>query len=230
MIKYLLAFLFVAQSAFAWTRTDTLFVTVDSGDGRGLGTDFSRTGEMYHGYLNGNGIAQSYNWVMSKIPAGQTITAATAYYRANGNIAGTDTSYVMLENANNPQPPTSVANWNSRAVTDSILWLGGGTWTSGNRYRPDSVAFTTIFTALYNAGYCDSGEYINLFWKGRNVSTSTAVRRTYGYDISTSYPVWIIVTHSTASSATNGRRRRVITVGSLEPQFIEWTKWERCNE
>lgn len=226
MIKYLLAFLLVAHTAFAWTRTDTLLVTVDSGDGRGLGTDFSRTGEMYHGYLNGNGIAQSYHWMQSKVPAGQTITSAAFVVRANGNITGTDTCKVMFEFANNVSPPTSVANWNGRTWGDSVTWIGGGAWVSGTRY---SLDVTTQFAALYNATYCDSGEYFTISWRGRNVSTSTAVRRIYGYDISTSYAAWLIVTHTTASTDNPGRRRKMLTVGSLEPQFIEWTKWERVQ-
>lgn len=214
-------------SVMAWTRTDTLKVEADSGDGRGLGTDFSRTGEMYHGYLNGNGTAQSYHWMRSLIPSGQTIDACTLWVRANGNITGTDTCQVMFEYANDVDPPTSVANWNGRTVGDSVQWLGGGAWVSGTRYP---LNLTTQFRALYNAGYCDSNEYLTVFWKGRNVSTSTAVRRIYGFDISTSYVTWLIVTHTTTSTGNPGRRRKDLqTIYSLEPQFVEWTKWERVQ-
>lgn len=198
-------------------------VEADSGDGRGLGTDYSRTGEMYHGYLNGNGLAQSYHWMKSLIPAGRTIAACSLVVRANGNQTTTDTGRVMFEYANNVSPPTSVSNWNGRTWGDSVTWIGGGTWTNGTRYPLD---VTTPFTQLYTAGYCDSGEYFTISWRGRNVSTSTQVRRIYGFDIDPTYVAWVVVTHTAASAAIPPRRRRLIQLGSLEPQFIEWTKWE----
>lgn len=201
-------------------------VAADSGDGRGLGTDFSRTGEMYHGYLNGSGLAQSYHWMKALIPAGRTIAACSLVVRANGNQTTTDTCKVMFEYANNVSPPTSVANLNGRTFGDSVSWIGGGTWTSGTRYPLD---VTALFSALYNATYCDSGEYFTIFWRGRNVSTATQVRRIYGFDVDPTYAAWVVVTHTAASTGTIPRRRRLIQLGSLEPRPVEWTKWERVR-
>lgn len=202
MKKILILILMVAASqAHAWTRTDTLKVTSDANDARVIGSTLATTGTMYNGKFDDGSYCSSIHRMQSLIPAGQTITSAIFEVRAYG-ITGTDTSYVMFENANSPSMPSSGSDFNSRTVTDSVQWLGGGTWTEGTRYQK---TVTTPFAALYAAGSCDSGEYVNVFWKGRNVSNTVNQYRTIlGYDNNPTYVAYLIVEHTTAASAYLG--------------------------
>ncbi|MCC6963737.1 MAG: hypothetical protein IT585_10850 [candidate division Zixibacteria bacterium] len=198
-------------SAVAWTRTDTLRVASANDDVRLIGSDFSNTGTLYHGYLSGDGLASSAHRPMSLIPAGQTITSAYWVPSANSQ-AGTCTTRVFLQKSNNPSQITSSVDFNARIVadsltTDSITIIGGITWVEGTRYP---FEITALMQQVYNAGFCDSGEFVNLFWLGRNLATSTAYLSLYAYDQSATEAGFIVVTHETAAAEPNNRRRRAI--------------------
>lgn len=203
----LLAMTLLTGSAAAWTRTDTLRVAAANDDVRLIAGTFSATGTLYHGRTAGDGIASAADRMMSKIPAGQTITSAYFVPAAAGQ-AGTCTTRVFLENSNNPAQITSAGDFNGRTLTtDSVTIIGGGTWTEGVRY---SFEITTLLQAVYNAGYCDSGEYVIVFWLGRNIASADHYRSTYAYDQDSGVAGWIIVTHETAAAGDNRRRRAIL--------------------
>lgn len=197
MKTFLLIMLMAMSSpAFAWTRTDTLKVTSDANDARVIGSTLATTGTIYNGKFDDGSYCSSIHRMQSLIPAGQTITSAIFEVRAYG-ITGTDTSYVMFEDANSPTMPSSGADFNSRVVTDSVQWIGGGTWTEGTRYQK---TITTPFSTLYAAAKCDSGGYVNVFWKGRNAANANHYRTILGYDNDPTYVAYLIVTHETAAT------------------------------
>ncbi len=160
----------------------------------------------------------------SLIPAGQTITSAYWVPSANSQAA-TCTTRVFLEYSNNAAQITSAADFTARTKTaDSITIIGGITWVEGTRYP---FEITTLMQAVYNAGYCDSGEYVNLFWLGRNLATSTAYLSLYAYDQSATEAGFIIVTHETAAAEPNSRRRRaIIDMGAIVDRFPILCQWE----
>lgn len=216
----------LTQVAAAWTRTDTLRVAAANDDVRLVGSDFSATGTLYNGYLSGDGIASTAHRMQSKIPAGRQITSAYWVPSANSQ-AGTCTTRVFLQKSNNPSQITSAAIFNARIVadsltTDSITIIGGITWVEGTRYP---FEITTLMQQVYNAGFCDSGEYVNLFWLGRNLATSSAYLSLYAYDQDSGVAGWIIVTHETAAAGSN-RRRQAILLGYVDERFPVITQWD----
>lgn len=212
----------LAGRTSAWTRTDTLRVAAANDDVRVIGSDFSQTGTLYNGRLSADGLCSTGHRMMSKIPAGQSVTSAY-WVPAAASQAGTCTTRVFLENANNATAITSTADYNGRSVVaDSITIIGGTTWTEGTRY---SFEITSILSTLYSAGSCDSGEYINLLWKGRNAASADHYRSTYAYDQDSGVAGWIIVTHETAAAGSN-RRRQVILLGQIDQRFPVLSQWE----
>lgn len=213
--------------ALAWTRTDTLRVSAANDDVRLIGSDFSATGTLYHGYLSGDGLASSAHRMPSLIPTGQTITSAYWLPSANSQ-AGTCTTRVFLQKSNNPGQIANASDFNARTeadslTTDSITIIGAITWVEGTRY---SFEITALMQALYNAGFCDSGEFLILFWLGRNLATSTAYLSLYAYDQSPTEAGWIIVTHETAAESGNRRRRAIIMQGAIARRFPILCQWE----
>lgn len=212
----------LAGQASGWTRTDTLRVLANNDDVRMIAGSFSATGTLYHGRTAGDGICSTADRMMSKIPAGQTISSAY-FVPAALSQAGTCTTRVFLENSNNPAQITSAGDFNGRTLTtDSITIIGGSTWTEGTRYPYD---ITTMMQAVYNAGYCDSGEYVIAFWLGRNLASADHYRTTYAYDQDPGVAGWIIVTHETAAAGSN-RRRQAILLGEVDQRFPVLSQWE----
>lgn len=215
----------LVRGAIAATQTDTLRVAADNDDVRLIGSDFEQTGTLYHGRFSDGSICSAAHRMMSKIPAGRSVTSAYFVPAANSQT-GTCTTRVFLENSNNPAQITSAGDFNGRTLTtDSITIIGGTTWTEGTRY---SYNITTMMQAVYNAGYCDSGEYVIVFWLGRNKATADHFRTTYAYDQASTEAGWIIVTHETAAAGTttNGRRRRAILMGEADQRFPVLSQWE----
>ena len=227
MIRWIVALVLVISSAaMGWTRTDTLRVLASGDDVRIVGSDFSATGTLYRGYLAGGGRCSIAERMQSKVPAGQTITSAY-YVPAAAYRAGTDTTKIYMEYANNAAAITSTTDFNGRTLTsDSLDYTIPGTWTDGTRY---SFTITTLFSAVYEAGYADSGEYCNIFCLGRNQANANHYRSSYPYDGDAGSASWIIVVHETAtapSSTPKGLRRKIIQMGSIEPVLTEWGQWE----
>lgn len=221
--------LILSELAFGWTRTDTLKVLATNNDVRTVGTDFSQTGTLYRGYLAGGGRCSIAERMQSKVPAGQTITSAY-YVPAAAYRAGTDTTKIYMEYANNAAAITSTTDFNGRTLTsDSLDYTIPGTWTDGTRY---SFTITTLFSAVYEAGYADSGEYCNIFCLGRNQANANHYRSSYPYDGDAGSASWIIVTHSTATSGTTPRRKRrdMIMLGIVDKRFPIYSQWEERIE
>lgn len=213
----------------AWTRTDTIRVTQTSDDGRLVGSTFGTTETSnYWGRFSDGSNLSAFFRMINTVPAGRTIDSVIPIIQAY-SISGTDSSFIKFANQNDPSAPTSTATWNAITMTsDSVQYYGGGTWTTGTRYRgPDCKV---PYRAAYNAGYCDSGEAVILFILGRNLANVDHNRRTLDYGFSSGYAFWLEITHSSAASNNStGRRRRMTQLGSLEPQIVEWTKWEKVR-
>lgn len=220
--------LILSELAFGWSRTDTMKVLATNDDVRLVGSDFSQTGTLYRGYLADNGRVSVAERMMSLVPAGQTITSAT-YVVAAANRSGTDTTKLYMEYANNAAAITSTADFNGRTLTtDSIDWTIPGTWTEGTRY---TWTITSLFTAVYNAGYADSGEYCNVFTFGRNLANASHYRTSYAYDQGTSTTSWIIVVHETATSSGSNRRRfNQLQQSAIDRRFPIYSQWEERIE
>lgn len=215
---------FATRACHAWTRTDTLRVVATGDDGRMNGASFgtTETSNFWGRFSDGN-LNSAFFRMQSLIPAGRTITSVTPIPQAY-TITGTDTSYIFFSKTNNVAAPTSASEYNAITKTnDSVRWIGGGTWTTGTRYRGPDV--TTAFIEQYSLGYCDSGEYVICFFVGRNLANVDAYRRTLDYGFSSGYAFWLEVVHDSPAATSTGKRRRDL-LGSREPQFIEWTKWE----
>lgn len=213
-----------SAAAFGWTRTDTLRVVATGDDGRMNGASFgtTETSNFWGRFSDGN-LNSAFFRMQSTIPAGRVIDSVRPIPQAY-SITGTDTSYIFFSKTNNVAAPTSASEYNAITKTnDSVRWIGGGTWTTGTRYR--GPLCTTGFNEQYSLGYCDSGEYVICFFVGRNLANVDAYRRTLDYGFSSGYAFWLEVTHSSPAASSTGKRRRDL-LGSLEPQFIEWTKWE----
>lgn len=217
-----------ADCAKAYTDTDTLKVTVDSNDGGLRGTSFAtnETSNFWGRFSDGT-VLRSFFRMTSLIPAGRTIVSVTPIPQAY-SISGIDTTYIKFSKTNNAGTLTSSSDWNSMAKTsDSVRWISNGTWVTGTRYRgPDCTA---IWNEGYSQGYCDSGETVIFFMLGANLANVDNYRRTLDYGFSSGYAFWLEIVHVDGPSVTPGRRNRLNKFGSLEPQFIEWTKWEKVR-
>lgn len=222
----ILLWLLWSAGAMGWTRTDTIRVTQTSDDGRLVGSTFGTTETSnYWGRFSDGSSLSAFFRMINTVPAGRTIDSVIPIVQAY-SISGTDSSFIKFANQDNPSAPTSTATWNAITMTsDSVQYYGGGAWTQGTRYRgPDCKV---PYRVVYNAGYCDSGEAVILFILGRNLANVDHNRRTLDYGFSSGYAFWLEITHSSAASNNStGNRRRWPQIGSLEPQIIEWTKWE----
>lgn len=152
-------------------------------------------------------------WTSSDIYTGAT---------CNATIDGDDTDDAATFSTN--------ANYTGRTrTTASVAWSAIESWSSsGTEYL--SPNFTSVPKEIVDRVGWSAGNDMAFFFNN-NSSSTNANRRAVNYENGvTTCPVWRVVYSAAASGTTPTRRRRILQMGSMEPQMIEWTQWGRVNE
>lgn len=136
----------------------------------------------YIGKSSGNVTSGWLRFLNVTIPAGSTITSVVIRHKADSNLSGTTCKCKIYgEDADNPNAPTSYANYWAKTRTSNYSSWTVGAWTAGSSY--DSVDIAAVVQEIIDRPGWASGNAIQLFEQDDG-SDNNAVRTGYSYDAS----------------------------------------------
>ena len=149
---------------------------------------------MYSGNFSGYSCNLYCRWQNVDIPAGAVITSAYLQFRAYYNLSTTTAKVrIYFNDVDSASNPTTVADYNSKAVTTAYVdWTYPST-TAGQAYNSPDI--TSIIQEIVDRGGWASGQHMMTLVKD-NGSTSNIYRGWTTYDGYALYAPWLYVNYN----------------------------------